>query len=106
MRIGMSLLLGGLKVVGGPLLLSLWHTISSACPEGYHPVQFGLAPLLALHSTQGPLNIFHAGSVDTQVWSLTSVEMSCQLLTNDLNQVSSVSLLMTSWMALADEGLF
>merc|ERR1712219_44220 len=41
-----------------------------------------------------------------QVWSLSSFEVSRQLLTNDLNQVSSVSLLMTSSTALANEGLF
>ena len=41
-----------------------------------------------------------------QVWSLSSFKVSCQLLTNDLNQVSSVSLLMTSSTALANEGLF
>ena len=37
------------------------------------------------------------------VWS--SFEVSRQLLTNDLNQVSSVSWLMTSWTALANKGL-
>ena len=42
----------------------------------------------------------------SQVWSLSSFEVGCQLLTNDLNQVSSVSLLMTSSTALANEGLF
>ena len=41
-----------------------------------------------------------------QVWSLSSVKVGRQLLTNDLNQVSSVSLLMTAWTALANEGLF
>ena len=41
-----------------------------------------------------------------QVWSQSSFERSYQLLTNDLNQVSSVSLLMTFLMALANEGLF
>ena len=41
-----------------------------------------------------------------QVWSLSSFKVSCRLLTNDLNQVSSVSLLMTSSTALANEGLF
>ena len=41
-----------------------------------------------------------------QVWSLSSFKVSRQLLTNDLNQVSSVSLLMTSSTALANEGLF
>ena len=41
-----------------------------------------------------------------QVWSLSSFKVSCQLLTNDLNRVSSVSLLMTSSTALANEGLF
>ena len=41
-----------------------------------------------------------------QVESLTSFKVSRQLLMNDLNQVSSVSLLMTSSTALANEGLF
>ena len=31
-----------------------------------------------------------------QVWSLSSLEVSCQLLMNDLNQVLSVSLLITT----------
>ena len=37
-----------------------------------------------------------------QIWSLSSLKMRCQLLMNDLNQISSVSLLMTSF---AKEGL-
>ena len=37
-----------------------------------------------------------------QVWSLSRFEVSRQLLTNDLNQVSSVSLLMTASTALAN----
>ena len=41
-----------------------------------------------------------------QVWSLSSLEVSRQLVTNDLNQVSCVSLPMTSWTALANGGLF
>merc|ERR1711923_572986 len=41
-----------------------------------------------------------------QVWSLSSFKVSRQLLANDLHQVSSVSLLMTSLLALANEGLF
>ena len=41
-----------------------------------------------------------------QVWSLSSQKVSCQLLTDDLNQVSCISLLMTSSTALANEGLF
>ena len=41
-----------------------------------------------------------------QVGSLSHFEVSRQLLTHDLNQVSSVSLLMTSLTALANEGLF
>ena len=41
-----------------------------------------------------------------QVGSLSSFKVSRQLLTNDLNQVSSVSLLMTASTALANEGLF
>ena len=36
----------------------------------------------------------------------TSYEVSCQLLTNDLNRGSSVSLLITALTALANEGLF
>ena len=40
-----------------------------------------------------------------QVWSLSSFKVSRQL-SNDLNQVSSVSLLMTSSTALTNEGLF
>ena len=39
-----------------------------------------------------------------QVWSLSSFKVSCQLSTNDLNQVSSV--LMTSSTALTNKGLF
>ena len=39
-----------------------------------------------------------------QVWSLSSFEVSCQLVTNDLSQVLSVSWLMTSSMALAMKG--
>ena len=41
-----------------------------------------------------------------KVWSLSSFNVSPQLLKNKLNQVSSVSLLMTSSTALANEGLF
>ena len=41
-----------------------------------------------------------------QVWSLSSFEVSRQLLTNNLSRISSVSLLMTSSAALANEGLF
>ena len=41
-----------------------------------------------------------------QVWSLSSFKVSCQLLKNDLNRVSSVSLLMTVSTALANKGLF
>ena len=41
-----------------------------------------------------------------QVWSLSSFEVSRQPLTNDLNQISTLSLLMTSWTALANVGLF
>ena len=41
-----------------------------------------------------------------QVWSLSSLEVSRQLLTDDLNQVSSVSLLMTSSTSLTNGGLF
>ena len=40
-----------------------------------------------------------------QVWSLASFEVSCQLGMNVLNQISSVSLLMTSLTALANIGL-
>ena len=40
----------------------------------------------------------------SQVWSLSSSEVCCRLLTNDLNQVLSVSSLMTSLSALAKEG--
>ena len=43
---------------------------------------------------------------ESQVWSLSSFEVSRQLLINDLNQVSSVSLFMTALMALTNEGLF
>ena len=42
----------------------------------------------------------------SQVWSLSLFKVSCQLVKNDLYQFSSVSLLMTASMALADEGLF
>ena len=41
-----------------------------------------------------------------QVWSLPSSEVSCQLLTNDLNQVSSVSTLLTSSTSLVNKELF
>ena len=41
-----------------------------------------------------------------QVWTLSSFKLSRQLLTNDLNQVLSVSLLMTAPTALTKEGLF
>ena len=41
-----------------------------------------------------------------QVWSLSSFNVSCPLLINDLIQVSSVSLLMAHSTALANEGLF
>ena len=41
-----------------------------------------------------------------QVWRLSSFEVSCQLLTTDLNQVLSVSLLMTSSTALTNQGLY
>ena len=41
----------------------------------------------------------------TQVWSLSSFKVNRQLLTNDMNQVWSVSLLMTSLTDLANEGL-
>ena len=40
-----------------------------------------------------------------QVWSLTSFKVSSQLLTNALDQVSSVSLLMTALTALAKNRL-
>ena len=41
-----------------------------------------------------------------QVWSLSSLEVRRQLSTNDLNQVSFVSLLMTSLTVFTNEGLF
>ena len=41
-----------------------------------------------------------------QVWSLSRFKVSCRLITNDLDQVSPVSLLMTALTALANEGLF
>ena len=41
-----------------------------------------------------------------QVGSLSCFEVSYQLLANDFNQLSSVSLLMTSSTALANQGLF
>ena len=37
-----------------------------------------------------------------KVWSLSSFKVSRQLLMNDLNQVSSVYLVMTAWTALAN----
>ena len=40
-----------------------------------------------------------AGMANVKFWSR-------QPLTNDLNQISTVSLLMTSWTALANVGLF
>ena len=42
----------------------------------------------------------------SHVWSLSSFEVSYQILMNDLNQVLPVPLLMTSSRALANEGLF
>ena len=42
--------------------------------------------------------------VMAQVWSLSSFGVSCHLLTNDLNQLSSVSLLTTASTALANKG--
>ena len=39
-----------------------------------------------------------------QVWSLSSFEVSCQLLMNDLIQILSVSSLMISSMAVANQG--
>ena len=42
----------------------------------------------------------------TQVWSLSGLKVSWQVLRENLNQVSSVSLLMTSSTALANKGLF
>ena len=47
----------------------------------------------------------YAGQGIDQVWSLSSFKASRQLLTNDLNQVSSFSLLMTASTALTNEGL-
>ena len=41
-----------------------------------------------------------------QVWSLLSFKVSRQLLTNDLNRDSTVSLLMTASTTLLNEGLF
>ena len=41
-----------------------------------------------------------------QVWSLSGLKVSWQVLRENLNQVSSVSLLMTASTALANEGLF
>ena len=43
---------------------------------------------------------------NAQVWSLLGLKVSWQVLRENLNQVSSVSLLMTSTPALANEGLF
>ena len=45
-------------------------------------------------------------SLQLQVWSLSSFDLGRQLLRNDLNQVSSLSLFMTSSTALANKGLF
>ena len=44
--------------------------------------------------------------VYNQVWSLSGLKVSWQVLRENLNQVSSVSLLMTASTALANEGLF
>ena len=41
-----------------------------------------------------------------QVWSLSGLKVSWQVLRNNFSQVSSVSLLMTASTALANEGLF
>ena len=59
----------------------------------------------ALVLDQGPV-VGVVGPKDQQVWSLSPFEMSCQLLTNVLYQVSSVSLLMTSSTALANDWHF
>ena len=52
------------------------------------------------------LGLVAGTSQSFQVWSLSSFKASCQLLKNDLIRVSSVSLLMTSSTALANEELF
>ena len=51
---------------------------------------------------KGGKSIIPTDSTQGQVLSLTSLEVSRQVLTNDLKQVLSVSLLMTSWTALAN----
>ena len=47
-----------------------------------------------------------SGPGHQQVWSLSSFQVGRQVLRTNLNQVSSVSLLMTSSTTLANEGLF
>ena len=67
------------------------------------------AVLVGVHGQHGVhqrLGRLGLGTAAGQVWSLSSFEVSCQLFTNDLNQVSSVSVLMTSSTALGNEGLF
>ena len=80
------------------------------------PIRSAVSGLAALSTiTSGMLLFMNLGfatgwakdqKMTEQVWSPSSFEVSCQLLTNDLNQVFSVSLPMTSWTALANEGLF
>ena len=47
-----------------------------------------------------------AAAARDQVWSLSSFEVSRQLLTNDLDQVSSVSLQISYLTAFTNKGLF
>ena len=60
-----------------------------------------------LNPSAAPITSFFTANMKTcQVWSLSSFEVSCQLLMNYLSQVSSISVQMTSSTALANEGLF
>ena len=95
----------GLGVVGGSLLDGEEESAHGRAEGGRHPGG-GAArhevPLLLVR----PEVAEDLGLDGKQVWSLSRFKMSCQLLMNDLNHVSSVSLLMTASTALANEGLF
>ena len=71
------------------------------------PAQMNFASEEEAVSQVGPTTTttcFYELQKKPQVWSLSSSEVSCQLLLNDLNQVLSVFLLMTSSAALPTKG--
>ena len=89
-----------------PLLVQLLHgppqleTAADSPEAAKQPREVRLRVARALH------NMVYAHPTDKQVWSLSSFDASRQLLTNDLDQVSSVSLHMTSSTAIPNKGLF